>query len=95
MAKKSKMVDLKPKADKVSDKQLTQLQNLVSNINKIKFALGTLEAQKHNVLHGLMAANEAIIDMQKSFEEEYGTDDVNIMDGTINYNENGEVNKKD
>ena len=37
MAKKSKTVDLKPKADKISDEQLTQLQNLVSNVNKIKF----------------------------------------------------------
>ena len=34
---KKKMVDLKPKADKISDKQLEQLQGLVSNINKIKF----------------------------------------------------------
>ena len=85
MAKKSKMVDLKPKADKVSDKQLTQLQNLVSNINKIKFDLGSLEAQKHSMLHGLLTANDAIIDMQKEFEKEYGTYDVNIQDGTINY----------
>ena len=93
MAKKSKTVDLKPKADKISDEQITQLQNLVSNVNKIKFDLGTLEAQKHNVLHGLMAANEAIIDMQKSFEEEYGTYDVNIQDGTINYKDE-QTNKK-
>jgi hypothetical protein len=34
--------------------------------------------------------------MQKEFEKEYGTADINIKDGTINYQkENGEVNKKD
>ena len=93
MAKKSKTVDLKPKADKISDEQLTQLQNLVSNVNKIKFDLGTLEAQKHSMLHGLDIANEAIIKMQKDFEKEYGTYDVNIQDGTINYKDE-QTNKK-
>mgnify|MGYP003118246265 CR=1 FL=1 len=94
MTKKKKMVDLKPKADKISDKQLTQLQNLVSNTNKIKFDLGTLEAQKHSMLHGLDVANEAIIKMQKDFEEEYGTYDINIQDGTINYKDE-QTDKKD
>ena len=94
MAKKSKTVDLKPKADKITNEQLTQLQNLVSNTNKIKFDLGTLEAQKHSMLHGLDIANEAIIKMQKDFEKEYGTYDVNIQDGTINYKDE-QTNKKD
>ena len=94
MAKKSKMVDLKPKADKVSDKQLTQLQNLVSNINKIKFDLGSLEAQKHGMLHSLISANEVIIELQNKFQEEYGTYDVNIQDGTINYKDE-QTDKKD
>ena len=34
-------------------------------------------------------------DLQTEFVKEYGTYDVNISDGTINYEkENGEVNKK-
>ena len=34
--------------------------------------------------------------MQVEFEQEYGTFDINIQNGTINYpKENGEVNKKD
>ena len=33
--------------------------------------------------------------MQKEFEKEYGTFDINIQDGTINYPENGEADKKD
>ena len=82
---KKKMVDLKPKADKISDKQLEQLQGLVSNINKIKFDIGTMEAQKHSLLHTLFQANESIMDLQKTFEKEYGTYDINIQDGTINH----------
>jgi hypothetical protein len=39
---------------------------------------------------------EKIGEMQIKFESEYGTSDINIQDGTINYpKENGEVNKKD
>ena len=29
--------------------------------------------------------NESIMDLQKTFEEEYGTYDINIQDGTINH----------
>ena len=94
MAKKSKTVDLKPKADKISEEQLTQLQNVVSNINKIKFDLGSLEAQKHGMLHSLISANEVIIELQNKFQEEYGTYDVNIQDGAINYKDE-QTDKKD
>ena len=33
MAKKEKVIDLKPKVDKVSDKHLSDLQGIVNNIN--------------------------------------------------------------
>ena len=94
MAKKSKTVDLKPKADKISDEQLKTLQNVVSNVNKLKFDIGSLEAQKHNLLHALFQANEGIMTMQNKFQEDYGSYDVNINDGTINYN-NEQTDKKD
>ena len=92
--KKEEAIDLKPKAEKISEEQLAQLQSLVSNVNKVKFDLGTMEAQKHSMLHGLTAANDAIIKLQKDFEKEHGTFDINIQDGTINNPKNGEVNKK-
>ena len=82
---KSKTVDLKPKADKISEEQLKSLQNLVSGINKLQFDIGTLESQKHNLLHTLFQTNEMIREMQDDFVKEYGTADINIQDGTINY----------
>ena len=85
MAKKSKTVDLKPKAEKVSDEQLKQLQQIVSASNKIQFDVGTLEAQKHSMLHAMFQANEKIRTLQDEFQKEYGTHDSNIQDGTINY----------
>ena len=94
MAKKDKVVDLKPKADKVSDEQLSKLQNVVSNINKLQFDIGTIETQKHNLLHAFFIANDKIKELQDDFMKEYGTININIQDGTINYNDE-QTNKKD
>ena len=69
--KKEKVVDLKPKAEKITDEQLKELQGAVSNINKIKFDIGTIEAQKHNMLNMLLNINEGIVTLQKKFQEEY------------------------
>ena len=38
---------------------------------------------------------EAVGVVRDEFEKEYGTSDVNIQDGIINYPENGEADKKD
>ena len=94
MAKKDKVVDLKPKAEKVSDKQLQTLQGIVSASNKLQFDVGTLEAQKHSMLHAIFQANEKIRALQDEFQKEHGTYDVNIQDGTINYKDE-QTDKKD
>jgi hypothetical protein len=85
MAKKEKMVDLKPKAEKITDNQLKTLQGIVSNINQTQMEIGRLETQKHNMLHNLVQSQKALIDMQDEFEKNYGTYDINITDGSINY----------
>ena len=94
MAKKEKVVDLKPKAEKISEEQLKRLQNLVSGINKIQFDIGTMESQKHNLLHTLFQTNDLIREMQDKFVEEYGTADINIQDGKINHKDE-QTDKKD
>jgi len=80
---KKKVVDLKPK--KISDEQLKELQQVVSAINKLQFDIGTMEAQKHNALHGLFQGNDKLNEMQGKLAEQYGTNDINIQDGVINY----------
>ena len=93
MAKKEKVVDLKPKAEKVTEKQLTQIQSIVDRINNAQMNIGQLEARKHQVLHMIAGTNDELTLLQNKLQEEYGTNDVNIQDGTINYpTENGEVN---
>ena len=81
--KKEKMKDLRAAA--IKDEQLKELQNLVAAINKLQFDIGVMEVQKHNAMHALFEGNDKLNAMQKAFEEEYGTNDINIQDGTINY----------
>ena len=81
--KKEKMKDLRAAA--IKDEQLKELQNLVAAINKLQFDIGVMEVQKHNAMHALLEGSDKLGAMQKAFEEEYGTNDINIQDGTINY----------
>ena len=81
---KEKIVDLKPKVDKISDEHLKELQEVVNIINNIQFNIGKLEGQKHSLLHELSVSQKKILDMQSKLSKEYGTFDVNVTDGTIN-----------
>ena len=94
--KAEKVIDLTPKAEKITDEQLKKVQATVSNLNRVQMELGQLETRKHELLHNVAGIKDEFTLMQSEFEKDYGTYDVNIQDGTINYpKENGEVNKKD
>ena len=84
------------KPEKITDEQLEKVQDVINNINKVQLEVGILETKKHNLLHHVSVLQEQIGGLQAEFEKEYGTSDVNIQDGTINYpKENGEANKED
>ena len=85
--KKEKMKDLRAAA--IKEEQLKELQNLVAAINKLQFDIGVMEVQKHNAMHALFEGKDKLTEMQKAFEKEYGTNDININDGTINYKDEG------
>jgi len=92
MAKKEKVIDLKP--EKITDEQLEKVQNTVNTINRAQLEIGSMEVKKHEILHQLAGIREQLSALQKDFEKEYGTFDVDIQTGKINYPDNGEVNKK-
>jgi len=96
MTKKEKVVDLKPKAEKITDEQLKKVQDIVNDMNRSQIELGSMEVRKHDLLHGMAGLRDQLKLLQVEFEKEYGTYDIDIKDGIINYpKENGEVNKKD
>tara|TARA_R100000406_G_scaffold55271_1_gene37834 strand:- start:96 stop:368 length:273 start_codon:yes stop_codon:yes gene_type:complete len=84
MGKKEKLVNLKPNVDKISDEHLKELQGVVNIVNNLQYNIGQLEGQKHNLLHELGLTQKKIIDVQDKLSKEYGTFDVNVVDGTIN-----------
>ena len=83
------------KPEKVTDEQLRKIKEVVDRINNTTMSLGQLEARKHQALHYLAAVNDELVLLQNELKEQYGTDDINIQDGTIKYPENGEADKKD
>ena len=97
MAKKKKeeVIDF-TKPEKVTTEQLEKVQTVVNDINSSQIEIGQLETKKHALLHHISALQEAIGKIKDEFEEQYGTADINIKDGIINYpKENGEANKED
>jgi hypothetical protein len=96
MAKRKtpKVKDLRP--EKVTDEQLRRVQTTINNLNRIQIEIGQTETRKHELLHNVATIKEGLALIQSDFEKEYGTVDVNIQDGTINYPpDNGKTNKKD
>tara|TARA_R100000808_G_scaffold21754_1_gene47050 strand:- start:19 stop:318 length:300 start_codon:yes stop_codon:yes gene_type:complete len=92
--KKEKIVDLKP--EKITDEQLKKVQETVSGLNQCNFEIGGLEVQKHELLHKATETRTTLAKLQAEFVDQYGTFDININDGIINYpKNNGETDKKD
>lgn len=97
MAKRKtpKVESLRP--NKISEEQLKKLKNLAQGINAARNDIGSLETRKHEAMHAVMEMQRMLLDLQKEFVEQYGTDNVDISSGEIKYNEDGnnETNKED
>ena len=90
--KKEKVIDLKPKAEKITDEQLKKVQDTVNSLNRAQLEIGSMEVRKHEVMHSVAGLRDDLKTVQDDFQKEYGTFDINIQDGTINYpKENGKA----
>ena len=101
-AKKEKIVDLKPRPEKVTDEQLAKIQSSVNGINSHQVEIGRMETRKHQLLHNLSQIQDQLTLLQEELQKEYNTIDINIETGDINYPpenpnppENGETDKED
>ena len=83
------------KPEKITDEQLKKVQDTVNEINRTQLEIGMNEIKKHEMMHQIVIVRGELTVLQKEFEKEYGTFDINIQSGTINYPENGEANKED
>jgi len=91
--KTKEVVDLKP--ENVTEDQLKKIQDQIKRINSFQLEVGIMETKKHAMLHQIGSIQNEILETQKELEEQYGTADVSIETGKINYPENGEADKKD
>ena len=80
------------KAEKITDEQLKKVQETVNNMNRAQLEIGSIEVKKHEMMHQIAGLRDNLTVLQSEFEKEYGTFDINIQDGTINYPvENGQT----
>ena len=90
-AKIKELKGIKP--EKITEDQLKKVQETVNNLNRLQLEIGSIEVKKHEMMHQIAGLRDELTVLQGEFEKEYGTFDINIQDGAINYpKENGEVN---
>ena len=73
------------KPEKITTEQLEKVQNTVNGINRAQLEIGSIELKKHEMLHQIAGLRDELTLLQGEFEKDYGTFDINIQDGTINY----------
>ena len=82
-AKIKELKGIKP--EKITDKQLKKVQDTVNSINRAQLEIGSVELKKHEMMHQIAGLRDELTLLQTEFDKEYGTFDINIQDGTINY----------
>ena len=82
-AKIKELKGIKPK--KITDKQLKKVQETVNSLNRSQLEIGSIELKKHEMMHNVAGLKDKLTVLQSEFEKDYGTFDIDIQDGTINY----------
>ena len=78
------------KPAKVTNEELDKIQEIVNTINKAQNRIGMLHTSIHQLLHHIAGYEDELTLIKSDLEKAYGTSDIDILDGTINYN--GETN---
>ena len=73
------------KPEKITAEQLEKVQTNVNAMNRVQLEIGSMEIRKHEMMHNIAGLRDELTLLQGEFEKEYGTFDINIQDGTINY----------
>tara|TARA_R110000803_G_scaffold40214_10_gene86698 strand:+ start:27 stop:263 length:237 start_codon:yes stop_codon:yes gene_type:complete len=66
----------------ITEKELEVVREQQTKIAEIKQDLGTLEMQKHEILHVLVDINKEVDDTKKLLEKKYGRVNINLDDGS-------------
>ena len=83
--KTEKVIDLTPKAEKITEQELAKLQATIKTIDSLTVDVGRIEVQKYGLMKAMGNVQQDIETMRQEFNDKYGTDNINIQDGTIGY----------
>jgi beta-galactosidase beta subunit len=97
-AKIKELTGVKP--EKIDEQQLAQLQSSIKTIDNLTNEVGSIEVRKHSLMKAMESVHTRLETLRVQLHKQYGTDNINIMDGIITYSEstqpeNGETDKKD
>ena len=91
--------DIRPQ--KITEQELAQLQAAIKTIDNLTADVGGIEVRKHSLLKAMESVHSRLEAQRVTIQKEYGTDNINLQDGTISYSDtkispsNGETNKED
>ena len=88
------------KPEKVDEQELARMQSSIKTIDQLTHEVGTIEVRKHALMKAMESVQQRIEQLRVQLRNDYGTDNISIQDGTINYpetkaEENGKADKKD
>jgi len=76
--------------NKLTEKELKEVQELQNTLYKLTTDIGVLETQKHAILHELAGVNQKQEEVKKTLEDKYGSININLKDGTFELQEENE-----
>ena len=67
---------------KITEEQLQTLSKQQKDLSEILTNIGVLESQKHSYLHQLAEVNKNAEDFKLELQEQYGSVNINLQDGS-------------
>ena len=67
---------------KITEEQLTKIQEQQTKLNELINQVGYIEMQKHGLMHEFGGVNQEVEDYKKELESQYGAININVENGT-------------
>jgi len=68
---------------KLEKTELKEIQDIIQRINNLQMQIGSIEAQKHELLHAITDASTEFQVKQSLLKNKYGEVDIDITTGEI------------
>ena len=68
-------------SQKITEQQLSDLNEKYNKVNQLKLYIGDIEGQKHVLLHNLVGASEELQQAKQDLEKEYGKINIDLNTG--------------